>query len=102
MNKWCELVKALTLHLIERYGKKEVESWLFTLWNEPDTGTTLFGFQNDEDFYQFYQETYKRHGYCLRIKGFRDKYSANTMQEIKSLNPLILRVFCPAHSVYNS
>ena len=59
MNKWCELVKALTLHLIERYGKKEVESWLFTLWNEPDTGTTLFGFQNDEDFYQFYQETYK-------------------------------------------
>ena len=31
MNKWCDLVKALTLHLIDRYGKKEVEGWLFTL-----------------------------------------------------------------------
>jgi len=35
-NKWAELVYQWVKHSIERYGKKEVESWYWELWNEPD------------------------------------------------------------------
>jgi len=56
---WCNLVKAFVSHLIERYGQSEVESWLFTVWNEPDTPLSLFGFASDEDFYRFYYATWQ-------------------------------------------
>ena len=58
MDKWRELVTALTLHLIDRYGLKTVKSWLFCVWNEPDTPANMFGFKNDEDFYQLHKSTY--------------------------------------------
>jgi xylan 1,4-beta-xylosidase len=35
-NKWRELVYQWAKHSIERYGKKEVSSWLWEVWNEPD------------------------------------------------------------------
>lgn len=34
--KWAGLIDAFTRHLIERYGKEEVESWYFEVWNEPN------------------------------------------------------------------
>lgn len=35
-NKWAALVYEWVKHSVERYGKKEVESWYWELWNEPD------------------------------------------------------------------
>lgn len=35
-NKWRELVYEWGKHSIERYGKEEVTSWLWEVWNEPD------------------------------------------------------------------
>ena len=35
-NKWAELIYQWVKHSVERYGKKEVESWYWELWNEPD------------------------------------------------------------------
>jgi xylan 1,4-beta-xylosidase len=35
-NKWRELVYQWVKHSIERYGKREVTSWLWQVWNEPD------------------------------------------------------------------
>lgn len=35
-NKWRELVYQWVKHSVERYGRKEVESWLWEVWNEPD------------------------------------------------------------------
>lgn len=35
-NKWAELVHQWVLHCVDRYGKAEVESWSWELWNEPD------------------------------------------------------------------
>jgi xylan 1,4-beta-xylosidase len=35
-RKWEELVRVLTAHLVERYGKQEVLTWYFEVWNEPD------------------------------------------------------------------
>ncbi len=35
-GKWSELVYQWVRHSIERYGQKEVESWYWEVWNEPD------------------------------------------------------------------
>jgi len=35
-NKWRDLVYNWAKHSIERYGKKEVESWYWEVWNEPN------------------------------------------------------------------
>ena len=56
-RKWGALVESLTRHLIERYGRDEVESWFFEVWNEPDFRTPwIHGFWNgsDEDYFHLY------------------------------------------------
>ena len=35
-RKWSELVYQWVKHCVTRYGKKEVESWYWEVWNEPD------------------------------------------------------------------
>ena len=35
-KKWGELVYQWVKHSVARYGQKEVESWYWELWNEPD------------------------------------------------------------------
>jgi xylan 1,4-beta-xylosidase len=34
--KWRALIEAFTGHLLERYGRDEVEKWYFEVWNEPN------------------------------------------------------------------
>ena len=34
--RWGELVRVVTAHLVERYGRDEVTQWYFEVWNEPD------------------------------------------------------------------
>lgn len=36
-KKWGELVYQWVKHCVDRYGQKEVESWYWELWNEPDS-----------------------------------------------------------------
>jgi xylan 1,4-beta-xylosidase len=33
---WGELVRKYTEHLVQRYGKEQVSTWYFEVWNEPD------------------------------------------------------------------
>jgi len=35
-KKWAELVYQWVLHCVEKYGKAQVETWNWELWNEPD------------------------------------------------------------------
>jgi xylan 1,4-beta-xylosidase len=37
-KKWSELIYEWVRHSVQRYGKKEVESWYWELWNEPNIG----------------------------------------------------------------
>jgi xylan 1,4-beta-xylosidase len=37
-DKWGELVYQWVRHCIERYGREEVESWYWEVWNEPNIG----------------------------------------------------------------
>ena len=36
-NKWAELIYQWVAHCVDRYGKTEVESWYWELWNEPNS-----------------------------------------------------------------
>ncbi|MGE5327571.1 MAG: GH39 family glycosyl hydrolase, partial [Deltaproteobacteria bacterium] len=37
-SKWSELVRQWVSHAEQRYGRKEVASWCWEVWNEPDIG----------------------------------------------------------------
>lgn len=55
---YLNLIKELTIHLIERYGKSKIESWPFTFWNAPDTSKYAYGLEDNESFLQLYKEVY--------------------------------------------
>jgi xylan 1,4-beta-xylosidase len=37
-SRWAELVYQWVRHTMERYGRREVENWLWEVWNEPNIG----------------------------------------------------------------
>src|SRR5205814_6270710 len=37
-SKWAELVYQWVTHCIQKYGRAEVESWYWEVWNEPNIG----------------------------------------------------------------
>ena len=51
-EKWAELVYQWTLHNLERYGREEVESWYFEVWNEPNGPSYWTG--TPQDFYKLH------------------------------------------------
>jgi xylan 1,4-beta-xylosidase len=68
-NKWAELVYQWVKHSVERYGQKEVESWYWELWNEPDIG--YWGGTKQEYFklYDYTADAVKRALPTARIGG---------------------------------
>ena len=54
-TKWQALVSALAQHLIDRYGKQEVETWPFEVWNEPDLKISpRFWSGSRDDYFRLY------------------------------------------------
>jgi xylan 1,4-beta-xylosidase len=49
--KWQALVQAVVAHLVERYGKDEVLTWYFEVWNEPDIS---YWHGTPEEYYKLY------------------------------------------------
>ncbi len=49
--KWRGLVEAVVAHLVERYGKDEVLTWYFEVWNEPDIS---YWHGTPEEYYRLY------------------------------------------------
>ena len=49
-KKWGELVYQWVKHSVERYGKKEVESWYWEVWNEPN----YYWNGTHEEFFKLY------------------------------------------------
>ncbi|MEI7503190.1 MAG: glycoside hydrolase, partial [Paludibacter sp.] len=63
-NKWEDLIRNVVQHWTDRYGKEEVKSWYFEVWNEPNHPSFWTGTQ--EEYFKLY------------------KY---TVQAVKSVNP---------------
>lgn len=55
LNEWSDYIRRLISFLIARYGKEEVESWYFEVWNEPDLSCFLAGTQ--KDYFCLYEAT---------------------------------------------
>jgi xylan 1,4-beta-xylosidase len=55
-KKWDDLIKALVQHWTDRYGQKEVASWYFEIWNEPNLKGGFFT-GTQQDYFRLYQET---------------------------------------------
>jgi len=58
IHDWTHLVEAFFHHLIDRYGIKEVQTWYFEAWNEPDL-EGIFWDASQDDYHQFYLATYR-------------------------------------------
>jgi len=50
-KKWGELVYRWVLHCVQRYGRDEVTSWYWEVWNEPDIG---YWQGTPEEYYKLY------------------------------------------------
>ena len=55
-ERWAALVTEFLNHLIGRYGKREVESWYFEVWNEPNLDFWN-GIPKEQTYYAFYDVT---------------------------------------------
>lgn len=63
-EKWDALIKALIIHVIERYGLNCVKNWYFEVWNEPD----LIFFDGEiDDYFELYDHT------VAAIKGVKEE-----------------------------
>lgn len=49
--KWGELVRVVTAHFVERYGRETVQQWYFEVWNEPDID---YWHSTAEDYWKLY------------------------------------------------
>ena len=65
-DKWYGLIFHLTEHLLSRYGEKEICSWYFEMWNEPD----IFYWQGThEEYCRLYDYTEAAlHAVCPGIR----------------------------------
>jgi xylan 1,4-beta-xylosidase len=70
-DQWAGLVDAFVRHMQKRYGKKEVRSWFFEVWNEPN----LDGFWEKADQKAYFElfdltsKTLKAIDPALRVGG---------------------------------
>jgi xylan 1,4-beta-xylosidase len=54
-EQWSALIKALTQHLVDRYGLPEVRTWFFEVWNEPNL--KYFWSGTKEEYFKLYEYT---------------------------------------------
>lgn len=57
-KKWEDFIRNLTQHFTERYGKDEVKTWYFEVWNEPNLSPG-FWTGTQEEYFKLYQYSAK-------------------------------------------
>jgi xylan 1,4-beta-xylosidase len=56
-DKWAGMIGNLTQHFTERYGKEEVKTWYFEVWNEPNLSGFFSGTQ--AEYFKMYEYAVK-------------------------------------------
>jgi len=72
-EKWRDLIRTVTAHLVERYGKESVEQWYFEVWNEPDID---YWHSTPEEYWKLYD--YSVAGVRAALPGARVGGPAST------------------------
>ncbi|ANS74543.1 hypothetical protein AWM70_08060 [Paenibacillus yonginensis] len=57
LDKWCKLMEGFIYNCFNRYGRREIESWRFEFWNEPEF--SVFWSGTKEEYQEFYRATYE-------------------------------------------
>ncbi len=70
-EKWKELIRQLVIHFTERYGEKEVKTWYFEVWNEPNLKDGFWTGTQDDYFklYRYSAEAIKSVNKDYRVGG---------------------------------
>ncbi len=68
-GKWRDLVAEWVKHSVERYGRREVESWYWEVWNEPDIGYWQGTPEEFQKLYDYAADGLKRALPTARIGG---------------------------------
>jgi xylan 1,4-beta-xylosidase len=68
-QKWAGLIYQLVKHCVERYGKAEVESWWWELWNEPDIMYWAGTPEEYDKLYDYTADALKRALPAARVGG---------------------------------
>jgi xylan 1,4-beta-xylosidase len=94
--KWGRFMEAFMNHVIERYGKKEVEKWYWEVWNEPMAqhyyrGTPAEFAHIAEQAYLASERVEKRHDINLKMGltsggGWMNHYVLERLKKMKKLH----------------
>ena len=68
-NKWAELIYQWVRHSVDKYGRQEVETWWWEVWNEPDGGYWRGTGEEYQKLYDYTAEALKRALPTARIGG---------------------------------
>lgn len=68
-KKWAEVVYQWARHCVEKYGRAEVESWIWEVWNEPDIGYWKGTPEEYQMLYDYAADAVKRALPTARIGG---------------------------------
>jgi xylan 1,4-beta-xylosidase len=68
-DKWRELITQWVTHSVKRYGQREVESWYWEVWNEPDIGYWQGTPEEFQKLYDYAADGLKRALPTARIGG---------------------------------
>ena len=69
LSRWGELVYQWVKHSVTKYGQKEVESWWWEVWNEPDIGYWHGTPEEFQKLYDFAADGLKRALPTARVGG---------------------------------
>ena len=67
--KWAELVYQWVTHCVRKYGRQEVESWLWEVWNEPNIGYWKGTPEEYRKLYDYSADAVKRALPSARVGG---------------------------------
>ena len=68
-TKWAELVFQWVTHCVRKYGRAEVESWMWEVWNEPNIGYWKGTPEEYHKLYDYSADAVKRALPTARIGG---------------------------------
>ena len=75
--KWAELVYQWVRHCVRKYGRPEVESWLWEVWNEPNIGYWKGTPEQYLELYDYSADAVKRALPSARVGGADSTSPAN-------------------------
>jgi xylan 1,4-beta-xylosidase len=90
-QKWSDFVGAFARHLIQRYGREEVVSWPFEVWNEPDLSLPFVGsfwHGTQDDYYRLYDFSAQ----ALKAADPRIQVGGPAAAKMESVEPFLRHV----------